>query len=297
MSVCTPHRAPVALALTLMKPLFSRRIVALALAAAVLPWSLVGGARAQDKTITMASTTSTEQSGLFAHLLPAFKKASGIDVKVVAVGTGQALDMGRRGDADVLFVHDQAAEEKFVAEGYGLKRRPVMYNDFVLIGPKADPAGVKGSDIVTALAKLAKGNTTFVSRGDKSGTHAAELRYWKAAGVESPKAGYAGYQECGCGMGPALNIAASSNAYALADRGTWLSFKNRAELTILVEGDKRLFNQYGVIVVDPAKHPHTKTALAQAFADWVVSPDGQATIAAYQVGGQQLFFPNAQAAN
>lgn len=254
---------------------------------------MAGAVAAQDKNIVMASTTSTEQSGLFAHLLPAFKKASGIDVKVVALGTGQALDMGRRGDADLLFVHDQAAEEKFVAEGFGLKRQPVMYNDFVVIGPKADPAAVKGSDVIAALGKLAKGGSSFVSRGDKSGTHAAELRYWKAAGVESPKAAFAGYQECGCGTGPALNIASSGSAYVLADRGTWLSFKNRGELAVLVEGDQRLFNQYGVIVVNPAKHPHTKTALAQAFADWIVSAEGQATIASYQIGGQQLFFPNA----
>lgn len=262
-------------------------------AALLLAAGALGAASAQDKQIVMASTTSTEQSGLFAHLLPAFKSASGIDVKVVALGTGQALDMGRRGDADVLFVHDQAAEEKFVAEGYGLKRQPVMYNDFVLVGPKADPAAVKGGDIVAALATLAKSPSSFVSRGDKSGTHAAELRFWKAAGLDTPKGSYAGYQECGCGMGPALNIAASSNAYVLADRGTWLSFKNRGDLAILVEGDKRLFNQYGVIVVNPAKHPHTKTELAQAFADWVVSAPGQATIASYQIGGQQLFFPNA----
>ncbi|HSV68483.1 MAG TPA: substrate-binding domain-containing protein [Methylibium sp.] len=260
---------------------------------ALLALGLGAGALAQDKSIVMASTTSTEQSGLFGHLLPLFKQASGIEAKVVALGTGQALDMGRRGDADLLFVHDQAAEEKYVAEGYGLKRLAVMYNDFVLVGPKADPSGVKGADIVAALAKLAQGTTPFVSRGDKSGTHAAELRYWKAAGVEAPKAAYAGYQECGCGMGPALNIAASTNAYVLADRGTWLSFKNRADLAIVVEGDKRLFNQYGVIVTNPAKHPHTKTALAQAFADWVVSPAGQAAIASYQIGGQQLFFPNA----
>ncbi len=264
-----------------------------ALGVALAGLALSGAGWAQDKSIVMASTTSTEQSGLFAHLLPAFKKASGIDVKVVALGTGQALDMGRRGDADLLFVHDQAAEEKFVADGFGIKRQAVMYNDFVLIGPKADPAGVKGADIVAALGRLGKSGTAFVSRGDKSGTHAAELRYWKAAGFDSPKGSYAGYQECGCGMGPALNIAASSGAYALADRGTWLSFKNRGELGIVVEGDQRLFNQYGVIVANPAKHPHTKTALAQAFADWIVSAEGQATIASYRIGGQQLFFPNA----
>ncbi len=254
-------------------------------------------AAAQDTFIVMASTTSTEQSGLFAQLLPAFKKASGIDVRVVAQGTGQALDMGRRGDADVLFVHDQVAEEKFVTEGFGLARRAVMYNDFVLIGPATDPAGVMGRDVVAALTKLAVSNAAFVSRGDKSGTHAAELRYWKAAGIDSPAAKTAGkpidYRECGCGMGPALNIASSADAYVLADRGTWLSFKNRGSLKVLVEGDTRLFNQYGLIVVNPAKHPHTKTALAQAFSDWVVSADGQATIASYKIGGEQLFFPNA----
>jgi tungstate transport system substrate-binding protein len=269
-----------------------QRRAALGLALAALALAPLG-ARAQDKTIVMASTTSTEQSGLFAHLLPEFKKATGIDVRVVAQGTGQALDMGRRGDADVLFVHDQVAEEKFVADGYGLKRSPVMYNDFVLIGPKSDPAGVKGADIVEALKKLAAGRFEFVSRGDKSGTHAAELRYWKAAGVEVPAGKLPGYKECGCGMGPALNIAASSSAYVLADRGTWLAFKNRADLAILVEGDKRLFNQYGVIVVNPARHPHVKKDLAQAFADWVVSPAGQTAIASYKIGGEQLFFPNA----
>jgi len=273
---------------------FRSRVQRALVAGSLLMFGAVS-ALAQDKSIVMASTTSTEQSGLFAHLLPAFKKATGTEVKVVALGTGQALDMARRGDADVVFVHDQAAEEKFVAEGFGLKRSPVMYNDFVLVGPKADPAGVKGNDIVAALGTLAKGSTAFVSRGDKSGTHAAELRYWKAAGIELPKAAYAAYQECGCGMGPALNIAASSNAYVLADRGTWLSFKNRADLAVLVEGDRRLFNQYGVIVVNPAKHPQTKTALAQGFADWVLSAEGQATIASYQIGGQQLFFPNARA--
>ncbi len=264
----------------------------LALAAASL---VAFAAQAQDKFIVMSSTTSTEQSGLFGHLLPVFKKASGIDIRVVAQGTGQALDMGRRGDADIVFVHDQVAEEKFVADGFGIERKPVMYNDFVVIGPKADPAGVKGKDVVEALKKLAASKAEFVSRGDKSGTHAAELRYWKAAGVDIAAARPTGYKECGCGMGPALNIAASTNAYVLADRGTWLSFKNRADLAILVEGDKRLFNQYGVIVVNPAKHPHVKKDLAQAFADWVVSPAGQQTIADYKIGGEQLFFPNANA--
>jgi tungstate transport system substrate-binding protein len=254
-------------------------------------------ATAQERSIVMASTTSTEQSGLFAHLMPAFKKATNIDVKVVAVGTGQALDIGRRGDADVLFVHDQAAEEKFVAEGFGLKRQPVMYNDFVIVGPQADPAGVKGHDVVEALRKLASSTSSFISRGDKSGTHAAELRYWKQTGIDSPSKAMTGYKECGCGMGPALNIASSTDAYVLTDRGTWLSFKNRGGLVVLVQGDKRLFNQYGVIVVNPSRHPHVKKDLAQAFADWVVSPDGQETIASYKVGGEQLFFPNANEKN
>jgi tungstate transport system substrate-binding protein len=246
---------------------------------------------AQAQSIVMSSTTSTEQSGLFAHLLPAFKKASGLDVKVVALGTGQALDMARRGDADVVFVHDQVAEEKFVADGFGLKRLPVMYNDFVLIGPKADPAGTKGKDIMAALAKLSASNTAFVSRGDKSGTHAAELRFWTLANLADKKG--SGYKECGCGMGPALNIAASAGAYVLADRATWLNFKNRADLAILVEGDQRLFNQYGVMVVNPAKHAHVKQADAQKFVDWVTSAAGQASIADYKIGGEQLFFPNA----
>jgi len=267
---------------------------ALAAAAAL---SLTGPVQAQAPTpataIVMASTTSTDQSGLFGHLLPAFKQATGIDVRVVAVGTGQALDTGRRGDADVVFVHDTAAEEKFVAEGFATQRRNVMYNDFVMVGPKADPAGVKGRDIAAALKKLATSPHPFVSRGDKSGTHAAELRLWKAAGVDVAAARPAGYRECGCGMGPALNIGSSTNAYVLTDRGTWLSFKNRGELTILVEGDKTLFNQYGVMVVNPAKHPHVKAAAAQRFADWVVSPAGQASIAGYKIGGEQLFFPNA----
>ncbi|MBL0087022.1 MAG: extracellular solute-binding protein [Ideonella sp.] len=261
-----------------------------------------GTACAQDKFIVVASTTSTEQSGLFSHLLPQFKAATGIEARVVALGTGQALDMGRRGDADVVFVHDQAAEEKFAAEGFGLKRLPVMYNDFVLIGPLADPSRTRGNDITAALQKLAASGASFISRGDKSGTHAAELRYWKAAGTvvaaakPAGEAGQAvrpaGYKECGCGMGPALNMAASTGAYVLADRGTWLSFKNRADLAVLVEGDKRLFNQYGVMVVNPAKHPQVKQALAQQFADWVVSPSGQASIAAYKIGGEQVFFPN-----
>ncbi len=273
-----------------------RRIVALAFGLT----TLFGAAPllAQERFITMASTTSTEQSGLFPHLLPAFKKASGIDVRVVAVGTGQALDIGRRGDADVLFVHDPAAEEKFVAEGFGVKRSPVMYNDFLIVGPQSDPAGARGKDVVAALQKIAASKSSFVSRGDRSGTHSAELRYWKAAGIEAPDAKDAArpfdYKACGCGMGPALNIGSSSDAYVLTDRGTWLNFKNRGNLAILVEGDTRLFNQYGVIVVNPAKHAQVKSALAQAFADWVVSADGQATIATYKVGGEQLFFPNAK---
>ena len=268
----------------------SIRSLALVFAAAGATYSI-----AQTAPIVMASTTSTEQSGLFPYLLPEFKKATGIDVKVVAVGTGQAIDMGRRGDADVLFVHDQVAEEKVVAEGYALKRYPVMYNDFVLIGPATDPARTKGKDIVEALKKLSAANGNFVSRGDKSGTHAAELRYWKAAGIETPgdKPAFSNYKACGCGMGPALNIASSTGGYVLADRGTWLSFKNRADLVVLVEGDTRLFNQYGVMVVNPAKHPQTKVAEAQKFVDWVTSPAGQNVIAGYKIGGEQLFFPNA----
>lgn len=271
---------------------FTRRLGAPLLALVLLATATL--AQAQDKFIVMASTTSTEQSGLFKHLLPAFKQASGIDVRVVAVGTGQALDMARRGDADILFVHDTAAEEKFVAEGYSTKREDVMYNDFVLVGPKSDPAGARGNDIVAALKKLAAGGQAFVSRGDRSGTHAAELRLWKKAGIDLASARPAGYKECGCGMGPALNIGSSSNAYVLTDRGTWLSFKNRGELEIIVEGDRTLFNQYGVMVVNPARHPHVKAALAQQFADWVVSPAGQATINGYKINGEQLFFANAK---
>ena len=248
---------------------------------------------ASAQSITMASTTSTEQSGLFGHLLPEFTKATGIGVKVVAVGTGQAIDMARRGDADVLFVHDTAAEEKFVADGFASKRYAVMYNDFVLIGPRNDPAAVAGKDIVEALKKVAAANAAFVSRGDRSGTHAAELRYWKDAGVDLEKAKGPWYRDTGSGMGPALNTAAAMNAYILADRGTWLSFKNRGDLTIVVEGDKRLFNQYGVMLVNPDKHPSVKRDLGQAFVDWLISPRGQRVIADYTIDGQQLFFPNA----
>ncbi len=261
--------------------------------------TLAAAVPAQERFIVVASTTSTEQSGFFGHLLPLFRRSSGIDVRVVAVGTGQALDIGRRGDADVVFVHDTAAEEKFVAEGFAARRVPVMHNDFVLIGPKADPAQARGRNIAAALARFARlakadaSNTAFVSRGDKSGTHAAELRLWKAAGADLAAAKPPGYRECGCGMGPALNMASSLNGYVLADRGTWLAFKNRGELAILVEGDPSLFNPYGVMVVSAARHPQVKTAAAQAFADWLVSAAGQAAIASYKIGGEQLFFPNA----
>jgi len=260
---------------------------------------LVGSvASADERVITVASTTSTEQSGLFGHLLPVFEKESAIKVRVVALGTGQALDMARRGDADVAFVHDKLAEEKFVAEGYGVERKEVMYNDFVLIGPKADPAKVAGNDIMLGLRRIATMDAAsrppFVSRGDKSGTHAAELRYWRAAGVDLDRAKGPWYRDTGSGMGPSLNMASSMNAYILADRGTWLSFKNRGDLAILVEGDSRLFNQYGVILVNPAKHPHVKAADAQRFIDWLLSSAGQKAIADYKIGGEQLFFPNAK---
>ncbi len=244
------------------------------------------------QALVMASTTSTEQSGLFAHLLPAFKAATGLEVKVVAVGTGQAIDMARRGDADVLFVHDQAAEEKLVQEGFATQRLQVMVNDFVLVGPVADPAKVRGKDIVAAFTKLTTDNAPFISRGDRSGTNAAELRYWKATGLETPK--FSSYRACGCGMGPALNIAASTGAYVLTDRGTWLNFRNRADLVILVEGDRQMFNPYGVLPVNPAKHPHVNASAATKFVDWVTSPAGQNAIASYKIGGEQLFFPNAK---
>lgn len=254
-----------------------------------------GSLDAQENFIVVASTTSTEQSGLFAHLLPVFEKDSGIKVRVVALGTGQALDMARRGDADVVFVHDTAAEEHFIAEGFGVKRLPVMFNDFILIGPKGDPAKIAGSkDILDALRKIAAAQAPFASRGDKSGTHGAELRYWKAAGVDLDAKKGRWYRDTGSGMGPTLNTASAMNAYVLADRGTWLAFKNRGELAVLVEGDQRLFNQYGVMLVHPVKHPHVKKDLGQAFIDWIVSAQGQAAIAAYKIDGQQLFFPNAK---
>jgi tungstate transport system substrate-binding protein len=253
------------------------------------------GAAALIGFITVASTTSTEQSGLFRHLLPIFEKRTGIQVRVVALGTGQSLDMGKRGDADVVFVHARALEEKFVAEGYGVKRFEVMYNDFILVGPKSDPAGVGGSkDIVAALKRILEGKAAFASRGDNSGTHFAELELWETAGIDIAKEKGPWYRDTGSGMGPTLNTASGMNAYALTDRGTWLSFKNRGNLVISVEGDKRLFNQYGVILVNPAKHPHVKKDMGQAFIDWIVSREGQDAIAAYKINGEQLFFPNAE---
>jgi tungstate transport system substrate-binding protein len=252
-------------------------------------------AGAQQRFITVASTTSTEQSGLFKHLLPIFEKKTGTQVRVVALGTGQALDMGRRGDADVVFVHAKTLEERFVAEGFGVRRFEVMYNDFILVGPKSDPAKVGGSrDIVAAFQKIKLAQAPFASRGDKSGTHFAEIELWKAAGIDIADEKGAWYRDTGSGMGPTLNTASGMNAYALTDRGTWLSFKNRGELVVAVEGDRRLFNQYGVMLVNPAKHPHVKNDLGQAFVDWIVSPEGQGAIAAYKIGGEQLFFPNAK---
>jgi tungstate transport system substrate-binding protein len=248
---------------------------------------------AQERSITVASTTSTEQSGLFGHLLPRFTQKTGIAVRVVALGTGQALDVGRRGDADVVFVHDRAAEETFVAEGFGVNRREVMYNDFVLIGPKRDPAGIAGKDMLDAFRKIAAARVPFVSRGDRSGTHAAELRAWREAGIDIDAVKVPWYRDIGQGMGPALNAASATNAYVLADRGTWLSFKNRGDLAVLVEGDQRLFNPYGVMLVNPAKHPHVKAADGIAFIDWLASPEGQTAIAEYRIGGEQLFFPSA----
>ena len=270
-----------------------RRLIGTVFAAALAALASLPAA-AQPKSIVVASTTSTEQSGLFGHILPAFTKKTGIQVKVVALGTGQALDVGRRGDADVVFVHDRVAEDKFVADGWGIGRRDVMYNDFVLIGPKADPAKVAGTkDVAAALKRIAEAKAPFVSRGDKSGTHAAELRYFKLAGVDPLQGKGSWYRETGSGMGPALNTASSMNAYILADRGTWLAFKNRGELGIVVEGDKRLFNPYGVMLVNPARHPHVKVSEGSAFIEWIVSKEGQDAIANYKVGGEQLFFADA----
>jgi tungstate transport system substrate-binding protein len=267
------------------------RLVGLALAGlAVLP----SPAAAQERSITVASTTSTEQSGLFRHILPPFTRTTGIAVKVVAVGTGQALDIGRRGDADVVLVHDKDAEEAFVAEGFALGRREVMFNDFLLVGPKDDPAGTRGKDILAGLRNVAATKAPFVSRGDRSGTHAAELRFWKEAGVDAGALKGEWYKEIGQGMGPALNTASATNAYVLADRGTWLSFRNRGDLTVLVEGDGRLYNPYGAMLVNPARHPHVKAADGQRLIDWLVSPEGQKTIADYRIEGQPLFFPHAQ---
>jgi len=271
-----------------------RFFFSLASAITLLPLSNNQIAIAQEKTIVVSSTTSTEQSGLFDYLLPVFEKKSGIQVKVVAVGTGQALDIGRRGDADVVFVHDKPAEEKFLEEGYSTKRYEVMYNDFVLIGPKSDPAKITGGkDIQAAFQKIASSQSAFVSRGDKSGTNAAELRYWKDAGIAvSPSMDW--YKEVGSGMGPALNTASAMNGYILSDRATWLTFKNRGDLAILVQGDPKLFNQYGVMLVNPAKYPQVKKVEGQAFIDWLITKDGQGTIASYKIGGEQLFFPNAK---
>jgi tungstate transport system substrate-binding protein len=251
-------------------------------------------ASSMQKFITVASTTSTEQSGLFRHILPVFQKRTGIQVRVVALGTGQALDMARRGDADVVLVHARAAEEKFVAEGHGVQRLPVMYNDFVLVGPKSDPAKVAGGkDILEALRRVKAASATFISRGDRSGTHMTELELWRQAGIDIATEKGPWYRDTGQGMGPALNAASSMNGYVLADRATWLAFRNRGELAILVEGDRRLFNQYGVILVNAEKHRHVKRGMAQAFIDWIVSPEGQKAIAGFRIGGEQLFFPNA----
>lgn len=269
--------------------MLARRLL-IAAAAAIFSFPVL----AQDQSIVVASTTSTQDSGLFGYILPLFKNATGIDVKVVAQGTGQALDTGRRGDADVVFVHAKSAEEKFLSEGFGVKRFPVMYNDFILVGPKSDPVGVKGTtDIVKALTAIRDKGASFISRGDRSGTNIAEIKLWTIAGIDIGKDRRPWYKEVGQGMGAALNIASASNSYVLSDRGTWLSFKNRGDLEIVVEGDKRLFNQYGVMLVNPAKHPTVKTKLGQRFIDWLISPEGQTAIASYKINGNQLFYPNA----
>jgi tungstate transport system substrate-binding protein len=274
------------------------RKTSLALVGAIGAALLLAQAVAQEKSIVVASTTSTQDSGLFEYLLPIFQHRTGIAVKVIAQGTGQALDTGRRGDADVVFVHAKSAEEKFLAEGQGVKRNPVMYNDFVLIGPKDDPAGIKGNDIAAALKSIKEKQAPFVSRGDRSGTHIAELALWnRDAGIDIDKDKGGWYKSIGQGMGAALNMASASNAYVLSDRGTWLSFKNKGDLQILVEGDKRLFNQYGVILVNQEKHPTVKKDLGQEFIDWLLSPEGQKAIANYKINGEQLFYPNADDPN
>ena len=271
-----------------MMHLLRRAVLPVLVAAFALP------ALAQERSITVASTTSTEQSGLFGHILPIFTHETGIAVRVVALGTGQALDVGRRGDADVVFVHDRAAEERFVAEGFGGPRRHVMFNDFVITGPTADPARIAGlGDTAEALRRIAAARAPFISRGDRSGTHAAELRLWQQAGVDPATGRGQWYREVGQGMGPALNTAAAQGAYILADRGTWLSFRNRQDQRILIEGDTRLFNQYGVMLVNPQRHAHVKAADGQRFIDWLLSAAGQAAIASYRINGEQLFFPNA----
>jgi tungstate transport system substrate-binding protein len=269
-----------------------RRLFVIAIAALLSTHAI-----AEDKSIVVASTTSTQDSGLFGYLLPIFKHETGIGVKVVAQGTGQALDTARRGDADVVFVHAKAAEKQFLAEGFGVKRYPVMYNDFVLIGPRSDPAGIKGKDILAALKTIKEKAAPMISRGDRSGTHIAEIKLWKDAGVEIAADKGAWYKEIGQGMGAALNTASASNAYVLSDRGTWLAFKNRGELVILVEGDKHLFNQYGVMLVNPVKYPTVKAELGQRFIDWLISPEGQHVIAGYKINGEQLFYPDANSAN
>jgi tungstate transport system substrate-binding protein len=270
------------------------RVGSIALIGLLAAAMLGAPAAAEDRSIVVASTTSTQDSGLFGYLLPLFKARTGIDVKVIAQGTGQALDTARRGDADVVFVHARSQEENFLAEGFGVKRFDVMYNDFVLIGPNSDPAGIRGKDIETALRAIQAKATPFVSRGDRSGTHAAELALWKLAGIDLERAKGPWYREIGQGMGAALNTASAMDAYVLSDRGTWISFRNRADLAIVVEGDKRLFNQYGVMLVNPQKHPQVKKDLGQAFVDWLISPEGQAAIASYKIDGQQLFFPDAE---
>ena len=270
------------------------RLLSFALALSVSALASRAPAIAEDRSIVVASTTSTQDSGLFGYLLPIFKAKTGIEVKVIAQGTGQALDTARRGDADVVFVHAKSQEEKFLAEGFGVKRFDVMYNDFVLIGPNSDPAGIKGKDIETALKTIQAKRAPFVSRGDKSGTHSAELALWKQAGIDIAASKGSWYREIGQGMGAALNTAGAMNAYVLSDRGTWISFRNRGDLEIVVEGDKRLFNQYGVMLVNPEKYPSVKQELGQSFVDWLVSPEGQAAIAGYKIDGQQLFFPDAE---